>query len=133
MVLSNAFSRPSPAITRTLQLTPHFKLGEFVRAVDPLPPTWIIDNLRLLANRLQAVRDFVHQPLIVTSGYRTAAQNQAVGGRPHSYHLIGLAADVVCPELPARALQQLLVHWSGGMGQYETFTHLDIRPTVARW
>ncbi len=44
-----------------------------------------------------------------------------------------MAADIVCPDLPAKILQLILIHWSGGLGMYNTFTHVDIRSKNARW
>ena len=35
-------------------------------------------------------------PFNITSGLRTMAQNTAVGGKPNSAHLRGLAADLLC-------------------------------------
>lgn len=37
-------------------------------------------------------------PVTVTSGFRTAAVNEAVGGAPDSYHLSGCAADIIVDE-----------------------------------
>lgn len=118
---------------RNLQLTPNFKLDEFLHGNDPIPPSWILDNLYRLANRLQVVRDLLEKPIIINSGYRTAKHNQAVGGAKNSLHLSGMAADIVVPGMPATDLQKFLRHWSGGMGCYTHFTHLDTRPYRARW
>lgn len=116
-----------------LKLTPNFKLGEFVRAEDPMPPAFIIDNIERLAERLQAVRDIINMPIVITSGYRTKEHNKAVGGAESSLHLEGLAADVVVKGMTPGELQELLSGWSGGMGSYDTWTHLDIRKQPARW
>jgi uncharacterized protein YcbK (DUF882 family) len=118
---------------KTLQLTPNFKLAEFLHGNDPLPPPWILDNLYRLANRLQVIRDVLNKPIIINSGYRTPAHNQAVGGAKNSMHLSGMAADIVVPGMSAPDLQHFLQHWSGGMGRYAHFTHVDIRPYQARW
>ena len=118
---------------RTIRLTPHFTLGEFIRAEDPIPAPWILDNLYRLANRLQVVRDLLGKPMLINSGYRTPAHNKAVGGSSKSYHMSGMAADIVVPGIPAIEVQRLLKNWTGGMGQYQHFTHLDIRPHRARW
>lgn len=118
---------------RALSLSPHFKLGEFLHGNDPLPAAWIIENLHRLANRLQVIRDLLNRPIIITSGYRTPEHNDAVGGAPNSYHLSGMAADIVVPGLSASEVQQFLKHWSGGLGCYTHFTHIDLRPMRARW
>lgn len=38
-------------------------------------------------------------PLTISSGYRCAALNRAVGGVSNSYHLTGAAADLVCADM----------------------------------
>jgi uncharacterized protein YcbK (DUF882 family) len=37
-------------------------------------------------------------PFVITSGFRTLAQNQACGGAPNSTHLLGEAADIACSD-----------------------------------
>jgi uncharacterized protein YcbK (DUF882 family) len=115
------------------QLTPHFHLSEFIRAEDPFPNAEVLDHLQQLAQRLQTLRDLINLPIRITSGYRSREHNLAVGGKPDSYHLKGMAADIVIDGISARKLQQQLIHWSGGLGCYQTFTHVDIRPKKARW
>lgn len=118
---------------RTIQLTPNFNLSEFLHGNDPPPSPWILDNLYRLANRLQVVRDLLGKPIIINSGYRTPAHNRAIGGAAHSFHLSGMAADIVVPGMTAAQVQQFLKQWSGGMGCYQHYTHVDIRPMQARW
>lgn len=48
----------------------------------------------LVANLLDPLRERWGSPLIVTSGYRCAKLNRAVGGAPHSQHTKGQAADL---------------------------------------
>lgn len=45
-------------------------------------------------SRLEALRLAFNRPMPITSGYRCQAHNSAVGGRPTSPHVIGLAVDV---------------------------------------
>jgi uncharacterized protein YcbK (DUF882 family) len=45
------------------------------------------------AARLATLR--IRYPFSVTSWFRTAGRNAMVGGKPHSRHLLGLAADVI--------------------------------------
>lgn len=118
---------------RHIQLTPNFNLSEFLHGQDPLPAPWILDNLYRLANRLQVLRDLLGKPIIINSGYRSPEHNRAIGGAAHSYHLSGMAADIVVPGMTATQVQQFLKNWSGGLGSYPHFTHVDIRPNRARW
>lgn len=116
-----------------MQLTPNFMLQEFLQAGAPLPASWILANIRQLANRLQVVRDLLARPIVIHSGYRSPQHNQHVGGAQNSLHTTGLAADISVPGVTPQALQKFLGNWSGGLGCYSTHTHLDCRATRARW
>lgn len=88
-----------------MQLTPHFHLAEFVvsQAATRLglrnePGSAELRNLERLALVLEDVREALGgQPIIITSGYRSAAVNNAIAGAPASAHLDGRAADFVVP------------------------------------
>lgn len=118
---------------RPIMLTPNFRLAEFLHNDDPVPPNDILGNLYCLANRLQVIRDLLGKPITINSGYRTAAHNASVGGKSDSQHLLGKAADIVIPGMTAHEVQAFLKNWNGGLGSYSNFTHVDIRPTRARW
>lgn len=124
---------------RDENLTPNFKLSEFVREQDSLPPKEILTNLKALAGRLEGVRKLFGKPIKITSGYRTAAhqlelyEQGLTDVKTGGYHTKGMAADIVVVGVPPYEVQQTLKGWLGGMGSYDTFTHLDIRPYTARW
>ncbi|MFN8614850.1 MAG: D-Ala-D-Ala carboxypeptidase family metallohydrolase [Vampirovibrionales bacterium] len=120
------------AWTRATRLAPHFVLGEFMAPNEALPDEWVLWNIWLLAQRLQALRDVWQRPITITSGYRSPQQNQRVGGHPLSYHLRGMAADITVSGWTPHQVQQALAHWQGGLGAYATFTHIDIGPK-RRW
>jgi zinc D-Ala-D-Ala carboxypeptidase len=87
-----------------VQLTNHFTLSEFTRSrkaqemgIDNTPPQELIPRIILLAEMLENIRAAVRSPIIVTSGYRCRALNQAVGGRTSSDHTQGHAADIAAP------------------------------------
>lgn len=52
----------------------------------------VVDDHAL--DRLQALRDYLGKPLILTSAYRSAAHNKRVGGAKNSKHMEGIAFDV---------------------------------------
>ena len=89
-----------------------------------------------LASVLQRVRAHFARPVHVLSGYRTPTKNKAVGGAAYSQHLYGLAADVridgVTPEAVA-AYAETLLPGTGGIGVYDSFTHIDVREKKSRW
>jgi zinc D-Ala-D-Ala carboxypeptidase len=76
-------------------------------------------------------------PVRVTSGFRCTAHNRAVGGKPGSIHLLGKAADVVAlkvkPSTVAFAAESIRAFANGGLGRYDTFTHVDVRGYRSRW
>ena len=59
----------------------------------------IIKNLCRLADFLQTIRNELHLPIIVTSGYRSKEVNEAVGCASSSYHVKGLAVDIKCSDM----------------------------------
>lgn len=82
----------------TFRFPEHFKFSELVRTDTGLPnvPGWEeAANLRKLALYLDRVREASGMPVFVTSGFRSKAVNERVGGVKSSAHLKGLAADIV--------------------------------------
>jgi zinc D-Ala-D-Ala carboxypeptidase len=82
-------------------LTPHFSLEELCvtqqRRLDNRPPPDVVERLRRTAEQMEVVREILGGlPITVTSGYRSAAVNRAVGGVPRSAHLTGGAVDFNC-------------------------------------
>ena len=91
-----------------------------------------------LVNILEVLRFQLDAPIIITSGCRCPEYNKKVGGSPKSMHLLGQAADISCPDVSTETLHKmctdLLEHW-GGVGFYpnQSFVHIDVRKTKARW
>jgi hypothetical protein len=90
-----------------LQLSPHFKLFEFVisetaerKAIYNRPSDEIIARLRTLCESILEPARQQLGPLHINSGYRSPELNAAIGGSSTSAHMIGYAADVVPWEQP---------------------------------
>jgi zinc D-Ala-D-Ala carboxypeptidase len=89
-----------------MQLTEHFSLEELIVSdfavrhnIDNSPSADILANLRVLADGLERVRAILgKKPIHVNSGYRCRALNTALNGASDSRHMLGLAADIVCPQ-----------------------------------
>ena len=115
------------------QAAPHFKVREFA-CKDGSDPVFVSPRL---ANVLEAIRTHFGAPVTITSGYRTPAHNAATrGSSPRSQHLYGLAADIqVEGAAPAAvaAYAETLLPDAGGIGIYDTFTHIDVRSQKSRW
>ena len=96
-------------MNKSMHLSEHFTLGEVtktsVKTADGNIPSHVaIENLKnLCENWLEDLR-YSHntlygekdEPIIITSGYRSAEVNKAVGGSPTSNHLTGCAVDIRC-------------------------------------
>ena len=82
-----------------MKLSPNFTLEELTATNYPdlqlEPSTEVVVNLcKLAITVLQPLRDYMKEPIRITSGFRSNALNRYVGGVANSYHLKGLAADI---------------------------------------
>lgn len=87
-----------------IMLSPHFTIEEFVRSdvairkgIYNFPSADVLENLRVLAAKLETVRSILGRPVFISSGYRNEELNKAIGGSENSKHMTGLAADFECP------------------------------------
>ncbi|VVE06397.1 D-Ala-D-Ala carboxypeptidase family metallohydrolase [Pandoraea sputorum] len=88
-----------------MNLTDHFTLEEMTASrvaksngFKNSPDEASVSNLTRVAQTLERVRVLLgSRPIVISSGYRCADLNRAVGGVQGSAHLYGLAADFVCP------------------------------------
>jgi zinc D-Ala-D-Ala carboxypeptidase len=84
-----------------MKLSAHFSLEEFIDlqqgAVDGRQERsdagQHLENLKHLAEHMEAVRALFGRPIEITSAYRNPQVNAAVGGVPTSAHALGHAAD----------------------------------------
>lgn len=113
------------------RLSTNFKVKEFA-CKDGSDPIFIDTEL---VSVLQKIRTHFKKPVTITSAYRTPTHNKSCGGTTYSQHLYGKAADIkipgVKPKEVAKYAETLLD--SGGIGIYNTFTHVDVRSTKSRW
>jgi zinc D-Ala-D-Ala carboxypeptidase len=87
------------------RLSANFSLAELThsntavsRGIPNNPDPVSIRNLQLLVDRvLQPLRTRLGRAVRVTSGYRSAPVNRAVGGAASSQHIVGEAADIQVP------------------------------------
>ena len=95
---------------------------------------------------LQCIREHFGKPVYITSGYRTAAHNAAVGGSKSSQHLLGRAADFYVEGMDVAtvaAYAETLLPSRGGIGRYPKdaahpkrstgWVHIDTRAGKSRW
>lgn len=89
-----------------IQLTPHFCLSEFTksatataRGIPNIPTIEAVSNLQQLClHALEPLRAHAARPITISSGYRSPALNQTVGGSKTSQHMTGEAADIRIPD-----------------------------------
>ena len=113
-------------------LSPHFRVREFA-CRDGSDLVKIDTDLVELLERIRAAAGGA---VTISSGYRTASHNQKVGGARYSQHLLGTAADIVVSGAGPLLVGQMAEYYlgsRGGIGVYQTFTHVDTRSGKARW
>jgi len=86
------------------KLTEHFTLAEMTKTsvnLKNVPNEAQIENLKRVCRWLELLRSRYNErygdgddPIVINSGFRSAAVNTAVGGAATSNHLTGCAADI---------------------------------------
>ena len=83
---------------------------------------------------LEKIRLQFGAPVHISSGNRCPEYNRSVGGAKNSQHLKSRAADIQVKGVDPHEVQDWIDEWHvGGMGRYESFTHIDTRNKRARW
>ena len=141
VVFSIAIKEYSMSRDSTRQLSPSFKVREFgCKGSDVV----LLDEELVVL--LQCIREHFGKPVHITSGYRTAAHNAAVGGSKSSQHLLGRAADFYVEGVDVAtvaAYAEALLPGRGGIGRYPKdakhptrktgWVHIDTRANKSRW
>ena len=121
-------------------LTENFRLKDFhVGCGDEIPKEYL-DNLCLLAQNLQVIRDQIKKPIRIISGYRSPRCNKRVRGAKKSQHMKAKAADIRVRGMSMKRLKRTIEKLikekkilQGGVGIYRSHVHYDIRGNKARW
>ena len=85
---------------------------------------------------IQGVRDHFGSPVIIHSGHRCKNYNTFVGGATRSQHIKATAGDITVKGVTPNQVQAYLLERypdQHGIGRYNTFTHVDVRGSKARW
>lgn len=97
-----------------MNLAPNFTLKEFLFSEtaarmgrDVVPDEGVIANLEYLCKAvLEPLRTALGVPIVISSGYRPAWLNRAIGGSLTSEHMSGRAADIRALGLTPRQVCQ---------------------------
>ena len=123
-----------------MKLTKNFSKSEFECKDGSEMPKDVFENIKVLAEQMQVLRDELGVPIHLTSAYRSPSHNRKAGGKSNSQHLYGKACDMqvkgMSPKKVYLTIERLIKEGKmkqGGIGVYNTFLHYDIRGTRARW
>jgi len=92
-------------------------------------------DIRLI-ELLEELREHYEVPVMINSGNRCFRYNKKVGGKPGSQHLLSKAADIQVTGIVPFEVYTTLDGWypdKFGFGDYDTFTHVDVRDKKGRW
>jgi len=65
------------------------------KKIDNTPSSEVISNLKLVATKVfEPIREYLAQPIKISSGYRSPSLNKAIGGAKNSQHTTGEALDL---------------------------------------
>jgi len=123
-----------------MKLSKNFSKSEFDSRDGAEMPVKVLTNIIELVVELQKLRDIIGVPITVNSGYRSPEHNKSIGGARNSQHVLGCACDIVAKDISPNDLANIIedlidngILKIGGLGRYNTFTHIDIRNHKARW
>jgi zinc D-Ala-D-Ala carboxypeptidase len=121
-----------------MKLSKHFELEEFLVSetaarlgIDNTPPTGVHLKLERLAKTMDEVRELLGHPVIITSGYRSPILNMQIGGVKNSDHVLGLAADFICPRygppaMVCKAIRDSQIQFRQLINEFNKWTHIAI-------
>ena len=123
-----------------MKLTKNFSKSEFESKDGAPMPDDVLENVKVVAEQLQVLRDVLNIPITINSAYRSPKHNKKIGGVKNSQHITGKAVDIVAKGITTNYLafkiNELILKGKmleGGIGIYDTFVHYDIRGIKARW
>lgn len=129
LVTINAYSKK---LDGSKKLSTNFKVSEFA-CKDGSDAVLVAPRLVMV---LQSIRSHFGAAVTINSAYRTPQYNAKVGGAAQSQHCYGTAADITVkgktPAQVAAYARSIMPDW-GGVGIYDTFTHVDVREARADW
>jgi hypothetical protein len=117
---------------RAAELTPYWSRTRGGTR-NSIPPSHLWPNIVETLKVADEGRERAGVPLVITSSYRNQQYNRAVGGASRSRHLHFNALDLVPKGITPKQLADIFRDmrrngfFSGGIGLYSTFVHIDTR------
>ena len=98
------------------RLSPHFTITEFIKSqtaerkgIENMPnDKHVVAMMALCTNVLEPLREHFGKPIMINSGYRSAALCRAIGSKSTSQHCIGQGADIEIPGVSNAELAQYI-------------------------
>ncbi|SPF78741.1 hypothetical protein ALP8811_02672 [Aliiroseovarius pelagivivens] len=118
----------------------HSTPGGACQGKNLYPPRNLWTNIAKTAQVIDHLRDRLGKPIAITNAYRGPAYNKCIGGATSSQHMAFRALDFKVSGMDApqvatalRWLRDKEGFFTGGIGRYNSFTHIDTRGTNATW
>jgi zinc D-Ala-D-Ala carboxypeptidase len=126
-----------------VKLTENFSLEEMTvseigarKGLDNTPNATEIANLVRTALLLEQVRALIKKPIIVNSGFRSKAVNDAVGSKDTSQHRIGCAADIRVPGMTPKQVVEACIKagipYDQVIEEFGSWTHISVPDSPSR-
>jgi len=126
-----------------VKLTENFSLEEMIsseiaarKGLDNTPNATEIANLVRTAGLLEQVRKVLGKPIIINSGFRSKAVNDAVGSKDTSQHRIGCAADIRVPGMTPREVVDAIIKadipYDQVIREFDSWTHISVPDSPSR-
>ncbi len=112
----------------------HYASGK-AQGKNGLPPKELRSRLEPVLLAADEARERLGSTIIILSAYRTPEYNKAIGGAKKSRHMESDALDLAAPKSTAAKLHAVLKqlrtegYFTGGIGKYPNFVHIDNRGT----
>lgn len=127
-----------------IRFSDHFTLGELTlsqtavrKGLLNVPGQAEILCLRALVTHiLEPLRVHVGKPIVISSGFRCAKLNKAIGGVETSQHCLGQAADITVPGMPvaelAKTIRELALPFDQLIDEFGSWVHVSYGPKHRR-
>lgn len=127
-----------------MRLSQHFTLAEMIasqeaarRGIDNTPTPEVLEALKETCAQMEKVRALLGKPILVSSGYRCPALNEAIGGWKYSAHMTGRAVDFICPRVGSpydvcKAIEASDIEYDQLIHEFGAWTHISFARALRR-